>query len=166
MEIKNTWSNVSTFPYAITLQCLIRHADNSMVTFTSCFKSLTILHQQSKRWGVVNRGGDIQWFRRSQKSNVDPLKLYIVARLTTLLVNNSQNNKVRSNHSQTQVQSGTFTAPQQQGSKQSFPNASTERYLYTTPSLHLILRFAARSEIRYNWTQDSGTVARVEWKRH
>jgi len=46
-EIKNTWSNASTFPYAITVQCLIRHANNSMVTFTSSFKRLTILYQLS-----------------------------------------------------------------------------------------------------------------------
>jgi hypothetical protein len=37
--------------------------------------------------GIAHRDGDMQWLRRSQKSNVDPLKLYIVVRLTTLLVN-------------------------------------------------------------------------------
>ena len=99
-EIKNTWSNASTFPYTITVQCLIRHADNSMVSFTSCSKSLKILHQKSRRGGVIaHRGGDIQCLRHSLKSNVDPLKLYIVVRLTTLSVNNSQNNKARTKHS-------------------------------------------------------------------
>jgi hypothetical protein len=61
-----------------------------MVTSTSRFKSLKTLHQLSRRGGgvIAHRGGDMQWLRRSQKSNVDPLKLYIVVRLTTLLVNN------------------------------------------------------------------------------
>lgn len=93
-----------------------------------------------KARGIVHRGGDIQCLRRSQKSNVNPLKLYIVVRLATLLVNNSQNNKVRTKQSRTQVHSGTFT----------------------TPHHRLILRFAASCEIWYSWPQYSGPVTRVE----
>jgi len=83
-----------------------------MVTFTSRFKSLTILHRGGGGGGGISHcGGNIQWLRRSPKSNVDPLELYIVVRLTTLLVNNSQNNEVRTKHSQTQAHSGTSIPP-------------------------------------------------------